>query len=318
MPHEQSPPPSNDGKRAFLVHAEGQRQSLGRDGLYRLRIESVKAMSKSTATAPIADIENTTERQSWRDVLPVHPAASLFPLMGADELRELADDIKKNGLRELVAVYRDPVIGDCLLDGRNRLDAFELNDWVEGKRSHGRPSKREPVPCGFQRVGTYAKFDPYGCYVLSKNVHRRHLTAEQRRDLIAKLLKANPAASNLQIAKQTKTSDKTIGKVRAELEARSEIPNVETRTDTKCLRQPARRAAHKSKPKSPALPSKQRTTDLVPLDVEALRTAIAEVETRLVGGNIDQLKASLRALRDEIDSGLAADCIVFAPAAVLQ
>jgi hypothetical protein len=29
---------------------------------------------------------------------PVHPAADLFPLMGKDELRELADDIKTRGL----------------------------------------------------------------------------------------------------------------------------------------------------------------------------------------------------------------------------
>ena len=33
--------------------------------------------------------------KSWRDVLPVHAAADLFPLMSEDELRELGDDIKK-------------------------------------------------------------------------------------------------------------------------------------------------------------------------------------------------------------------------------
>ena len=36
--------------------------------------------------------------KSWRDVLPVHPAADLFPLMAPDELKALGEDIKKNGL----------------------------------------------------------------------------------------------------------------------------------------------------------------------------------------------------------------------------
>ena len=43
---------------------------------------------------------------SWRDRLKIHPAAELFPLMSADELRELGEDIKKNGLRDRVAVIR--------------------------------------------------------------------------------------------------------------------------------------------------------------------------------------------------------------------
>lgn len=35
---------------------------------------------------------------SWRDRLPVHPAAQLFPLLPAGELRALADDIAEHGL----------------------------------------------------------------------------------------------------------------------------------------------------------------------------------------------------------------------------
>src|SRR5438046_8328304 len=36
---------------------------------------------------------------SWRNVLKIHPAADLFPMMTADELKALGEDIKKNGLR---------------------------------------------------------------------------------------------------------------------------------------------------------------------------------------------------------------------------
>lgn len=156
--------------------------------------------------------------KGWRDVLPVHPAADLFPLMGKEELCELADDIKKNGLLEQIVVYDDlnstPCI--CVLEGRNRLDALELIG-RETVNINGDPTS--PI---FTKQSVRKSFDPYA-YVLSKNVHRRHLTAEQRRDLIAKVLKAKPETSNLQIAKQVKADDKTVAKVRTKLEATSEI-----------------------------------------------------------------------------------------------
>jgi hypothetical protein len=34
---------------------------------------------------------------NWHEHLEIHPAAELFPLMSPAELKELADDIKKNG-----------------------------------------------------------------------------------------------------------------------------------------------------------------------------------------------------------------------------
>jgi hypothetical protein len=33
---------------------------------------------------------------SWRDILPVHPAADLFPMMTPDEITALGEDIKNN------------------------------------------------------------------------------------------------------------------------------------------------------------------------------------------------------------------------------
>ena len=63
---------------------------------------------------------------TWRDHTKVHPAADLFPLMPPDELRALAEDIRKNGLRNRVALIPGPDGEPILIDGRNRLDAYEL------------------------------------------------------------------------------------------------------------------------------------------------------------------------------------------------
>jgi len=86
-----------------------------------------------------------------------HPAAELFPMMTDIELRELADDIQKNGLLEPIIIYRDMV-----LDGRNRLVACKLAG----------------VPPKFQEANGETKSPTL--YVISKNLHRRHLTISQR------------------------------------------------------------------------------------------------------------------------------------------
>ena len=59
----------------------------------------------------------------WRDILPVHPAADLFPMMTLDEITALGEDIKNNGLKQPIVLVKTPD-GDALLDGRNRLDAM--------------------------------------------------------------------------------------------------------------------------------------------------------------------------------------------------
>jgi hypothetical protein len=64
-------------------------------------------------------------------------------------------------------------------------------------------------------------------FVASANLHRRHLTAEEKRARLVAALKTTPELSNVQIGKQTGRDDKTVAKVRAELESTSEIPRLE-------------------------------------------------------------------------------------------
>ena len=95
-----------------------------------------------------------------QDVWRPHPAAEAFPMLGDDELAELAEDIKANGLREPVWLYDDPERGRVLLDGRNRLAACE--------RAGVEPTTR-----------VYRGDHPTD-FVVSMNVNRRHMTAGQK------------------------------------------------------------------------------------------------------------------------------------------
>lgn len=93
-----------------------------------------------------------------------HPAAELFPLLGGDDLQELADDIKANGLCEPITLLDSQV-----LDGRNRLRGCGMAgvepDFVDFDAAWGDPLT----------------------WVISKNLKRRHLTTSQRGMLGAKL-----------------------------------------------------------------------------------------------------------------------------------
>jgi hypothetical protein len=197
----------------------------------------------------------------WRDVLPIHPAAELFPLMSEVELRELANDIKAHGLRTPIVIWESEDENDrraFLLDGRNRLDAAALAGLLDldehGRLCLGTSDGLREIKKQVHRPhrGMLFDADPYALAV-SLNIHRRHLTAEQKRELIEKLLKAKPEQSNLTIAKQVKADDKTVAKIRHGLEARSEIPNVEVRIDTRGRKQPAKKK--KAKPAPTAKPN---------------------------------------------------------------
>lgn len=84
-----------------------------------------------------------------------HEAANLFPMMIGDDYTALRDDIKANGLLEPIVIYDGKI-----LDGRNRYTAC-LDLGIE------------------PRYEAFEGTDPVA-YVISKNLHRRHLTKEQQ------------------------------------------------------------------------------------------------------------------------------------------
>ena len=104
--------------------------------------------------------------------LPVFPAADVFPMMADDELSELAEDIAANGLHEPLVKAEIETPDEpkhpmtwMLIDGRNRRAACKL-------------AGIEP------RIRVLNGDDPTA-YVLSANIHRRHMTKGQRAMAVA-------------------------------------------------------------------------------------------------------------------------------------
>lgn len=93
-----------------------------------------------------------------------HPVADLFPLMPDPELEALARDIEANGLREPIWLHSDGRI----IDGRNRYRACMLVGVEPGTRV-------------WDGEGDLVAF------VVSLNLHRRHLSESQRAMVAAKI-----------------------------------------------------------------------------------------------------------------------------------
>jgi ParB-like chromosome segregation protein Spo0J len=92
-----------------------------------------------------------------------HPIANIFPMLDDARLKELAVDIHNNGQAEPIVIFEDKI-----LDGRNRYKACE----IAGVNPIYRP---------------YAGDDPIK-YVISLNLHRRHLSTSQRAMVAANLV----------------------------------------------------------------------------------------------------------------------------------
>jgi len=111
----------------------------------------------------------------WRDRYKVHPAADVFPMMLEEELEAVGKDIKANGLKHPITFWHPPAKPELaeMIDGRNRMEAMERAGAEDAYHEHY-------VHCGTPEQ-----------WVITLNIHRRHLTKQQQADLIVAVHKAS-------------------------------------------------------------------------------------------------------------------------------
>lgn len=109
--------------------------------------------------------------------MPVHPAADVFPMLDEDALTALENDIKVNGQLQPIMVWNGQVV-----DGRNRYSACV--------RAGIKPKLRE---------AKFADDAEAIRFIVSTNIHRRHLTESQRAMIAAELAtlgRGRPSSEN--------------------------------------------------------------------------------------------------------------------------
>jgi hypothetical protein len=133
-----------------------------------------------------------------------HAAANIFPQMNRADYEGLKNDVMSNGLREKIVIYQGQI-----LDGRNRYRAC-TEAGIE-------PDFRQ-----------YEGHDPIA-FVLSVNLHRRHLRPGQRAMIAAELTTSkhggdrskaqNCALTHAQAARQFAISERQVDKAAKVLKA---------------------------------------------------------------------------------------------------
>jgi len=110
-----------------------------------------------------------------------HPLANMFPMIEGAAFEELKRDISAQGILEPIRLYQG-----MILDGRNRYAAgkacghhFSVDDFIQWE-------------------GTLAEAE---AWVISTNLHRRHLSAKQKQEMVRDRIRKTPELSNRQIAK---------------------------------------------------------------------------------------------------------------------
>lgn len=130
-----------------------------------------------------------------------HPASEIFPLMGLAEFEGLKADIEANGQIEPIVTYKGQII-----DGRNRFKACEELG-IKPKYWEW-PRDSDPVD-----------------YVVSLNLHRRHLSESQRTMVaveIANMKKGDNQHASIEATSQTKAA-KQVGVSRSSVQRGTQV-----------------------------------------------------------------------------------------------
>jgi ParB-like chromosome segregation protein Spo0J len=220
----------------------------------------------------------------------IHPVAEAFPEMSSAELKELADDIKANGLAHPIVRDRNGVI----LDGRNRLAGCKL--------------------AGIEPRFTVFEGDDPVAFIISTNLKRRHLNESQRAMVAARLAnlahggdRRSDQAENLPLetvkqataAAMLNVSDRSIrhaGVVRKwgtpELIQAVEQGAVSVSTAAKQVKPPWRPGPPKPRPAQQAI------------NVAPIKSAFELVQSAAAKGDTQRLRQHLRKLLQAVEEAL--------------
>lgn len=143
-----------------------------------------------------------------------------LPRLSDDEYTSLEKSIREHGIQVPIVVDEN----GSVIDGHHRKEIAE----------------RLGLPCP---RNTARNLDETGKRTLacSLNLDRRHLNREQKREVIAKSLMADPQLSNRQHAERVGASHVTVGAIRQDMESTGQIDQSETRLSADGRERPATR-----------------------------------------------------------------------------
>lgn len=218
----------------------------------------------------------------WRSIYPVHPCADVFPMMSDADLDALAQDIKANGLRDKIVLYEDDHKTRYVLDGRNRLAALSRLG-LEVK----------PPDTRVLNANVYVNKHPHpwlpdqlAAYVISRNIHRRHLTKEQQAELIVKTIEAGKSSAT---DRATVARSVTRGR-NGRVQGSTKDPVLEAAVTEAAKHNISKRTVQKARAKLQGKPKAPRVTKA---DLEAQRVQTQRVK--------DDLAAQRRGFVETID-----------------
>lgn len=209
--------------------------------------------------------------------LEQHPLSAAFPTMPESEIEALAMDIEKHGQREAGVLLEGMV-----LDGWHRYLACEKSGAkFKSVEFHG----GDPV-----------------AFVISRNLHRRHLTAAQRVAAVAECSKwapahrpgkggtSSPVMTNRQIAEAADASEKTVKQVKAGMRVGLGDAIKEGMVS-------AKDAAAIAKGESPPRPKPKAADPLLQKAYEALQAEFSETKDALA--EMTEMAASAEAFKNK-------------------
>ena len=142
-----------------------------------------------------------------------------MPRLSDDEYTALEKSIVEHGVQVPIIVDEDRAV----IDGHHRKEIAD----------------RLGIDCP-RRFAMDLTGEQKRTLALSLNLDRRHLSREQKQQLVRGSIKADPHLSDRQHAERTGVSPSTVGFHRGQLEAAGAVSNLDTRTDSLGRQQPAR------------------------------------------------------------------------------